>query len=84
MVAYGGTSHANYVVMHNAIVNHMKTVIEMFTQDYSALMHIMDVHHAIISRSAALWVFQPSSRWSPNDMDIYVPCCRVQGVLSCL
>ena len=84
MVAYGGVSHENYIAMHNAIVDHTKIAVGMFTQDYCAFMQMLDVHHAVISESTALWVFQPSMDWTPNDMDLYVPCLRVQGILHCL
>ena len=84
MVAYGGTSSENYVTMHNAIVTRVETAIRTFTPDYTTFMQMLIVHHVVISGSVALWVFLPSSEWKPNDMDLYVPCRRVHGVLRCL
>lgn len=70
MVAYGAASHNNYVAMHNAIVRCMWCVISKFTRHHTAFMQMLTVYHAVISGSVALWVFQLSTEWTPNDMDV--------------
>lgn len=44
--------------------------------------HILHMHHAIVSGSFALHIFDRSGAWSPKDLDLYVPFHRVNHIVN--
>ncbi|KIJ13583.1 hypothetical protein PAXINDRAFT_80812, partial [Paxillus involutus ATCC 200175] len=62
MVSYTGTPRANYIIMHEAISSCFRQVVAMFSLEVNTFLEIIFAHHAVISGSLALYLFDPWHR----------------------
>ncbi|KIJ10456.1 hypothetical protein PAXINDRAFT_86069 [Paxillus involutus ATCC 200175] len=53
----------------------------MFSLEVNTFLEIIFAHRAVISGSLALYLFDPSRGWLPNNMDLYIPQRRVFRVM---
>lgn len=81
MAAYGATTKSNFAIMQCAVLQRVRKILEDFGIPFTTFMDMMDVHQAVISGSMALYMFDPSQDWRPNDMDLYIPRYRLRRVL---
>ncbi|KIJ10854.1 hypothetical protein PAXINDRAFT_85397 [Paxillus involutus ATCC 200175] len=67
--------------MHEAIGGRFRQVVTIFTPDINTFLEIIFVHCVVISRSLALYLFDPSHGWLLNNIDLYIPRHRVLHVM---
>ncbi|KAG6371570.1 hypothetical protein JVT61DRAFT_9277 [Boletus reticuloceps] len=81
---YGGTSSVNYKLMHEATCCRLVRSVQPFGLDPNDFAQILHTHRAVVSGSFALFVFDRSGGWTPEDMDVYVPRGRMGQVINLL
>ena len=80
VVTYRMTMKRNYTIMHSAICKQIQVFMEDFNVLVASFMQMLEVHHAVISGSHMLHMFDPMPHWQPSDMDLCILrfwACRV-------